>query len=224
MKKTFALIVTVILMLSACIPAFAVNGSFTGSPTNNTDPVLVEVSSTVSGFNGTLVLTSYKNRNNLTAAQKTQMETSYKQISEATTLTAIVPEIKTVAADAKVEVKDLAVSDLFFAHAENTSAEESGKYTITMKCDNLSKFVSLLCFDGENWTVVEGAKVDGNGNLVFTTDKLGTFATVVSTEGSGAVKPQTGEQFPWGYVVAAGVSAIALLALGIVAVKSKKKG
>lgn len=225
MKKTFALVVTVILMLSACIPALAVNGSFTGSPTNNSAPILVGVSSTIPGFNGNLVLTPYKNRNNLSAAQKQQLETSYKQISEASELTAIVPEIKTVAANAKVEVKDLAVSDLFFADVEGTAvADQSGKYTITMKCDNLDKFVSLLCFSDGKWTVIEDAKVDSNGNLVFTTDVLGAFATVVSTEGSGAVKPQMGEQFPWAYVVVAGVSAVALIVLAVAAVKLKKKG
>lgn len=225
MKKTFALVVTVILMLSACIPAFAVNGSFTGSPTNNSDPVLVDVSSTVPGFTGNLVLTSYKNRNNLSEAQKQQLETAYKQIAESSDLTAIVPAIKTIAANAKVEVKDLAVSDLFFAHDESpVVANQSGKYTITMKCDNLDKFVSLLCFNDGKWSVVEDAKVDSNGNLVFTTDVLGSFATVVSIEGSGAVKPQTGEQFPWAYVVVAGVSAVALIVLAVVAVKLKKKG
>ncbi|MGN0493365.1 MAG: hypothetical protein ACI4F7_06935 [Acutalibacteraceae bacterium] len=224
MKKTFALVVTVILMLSACIPAFAVNGSFTGSPTNNSDPTLVDVSSTVPGFNGNLVLTPYKNRTNLSAEKKQQLETSYQQIAEAADLTAIVPDIKTVAADAKVEVKDLAVSDLFFADVEGAVANESGTYTITMKCDNLDKFVSLLCYSDGKWTVIKDAKVDSNGNLVFTTNVLGAFATVVSTEGSGAVKPQTGEKFPWVYVVLAGASAAALVVIAVVAVKTKKKG
>lgn len=224
MKKTFALVVTVILMLSACIPAFAVNGSFTGSPSNNSDPVLVDFSTTVSGFNGNLVITPYKNRNNLSAANKEKLETSYKQIAEATDLSVIVPDIKSVAANAKVEVKDLAVSDLFFADVEgNAVVSESGKYTVTVKCDSLNKFVALLCYNDGKWTTVNDAKVDSNGNLVFTTEVLGAFATVLSTEGSGAVKPQTGEKFPWVYVVIAGASAAALVVLGVVAVKTKKK-
>lgn len=225
MKKTFALFVTIILMLSASVSAFAVNGSFVGSPTNNSAPTLVSFSSTVSGFNGNLVLTPYKNRNNLSTEKKQQLETAYQQIAEAADLTVLADEIKTVAADAKVEVKDLAVSDLFFADVEGTVvANEAGKYTITMKCDNLDKFVSLLCLSDGKWTVIKDAKVDSNGNLVFTTDVLGAFATVVSIDGSGAVKPQTGEQFPWAYVVVAGVSAVALVVLAVVAVKLKKKG
>lgn len=170
-------------------------------------------------------MTSYKNRNDLSAAQKQQLETAYQQIAESSDLTAIVPAIKTVAANAKVEVKDLAVSDLFFADVESAAvADQSGKYTVTMKCDNLDKFVSLLCFSDGKWTVIEDAKVDSDGNPVFTTDVLGAFATVVSIEGSGAVKPQTGEQFPWAYVVVAGVSAVALIVLAVAAVKLKKKG
>ncbi|MGN0451252.1 MAG: hypothetical protein ACI4FN_03935 [Acutalibacteraceae bacterium] len=225
MKKTLALVVTVILMLSASISAFAVNGSFTGSPTNNSAPTLVDFTSTVPGFNGNLLITPYKNRNNLSTEKKQQLETAYKQISEAADLTAIAPEIKTVAANAKVDVKDLAVSDLFLADVDgNVATDASGKYTVTIKCDNLNKFVSLLCFNDGKWTVINDAKVDSNGNLVFTTDVLGAFATVVSTEGSGAVKPQTGEQFPWAYVVVAGVSAAALIVLAVVAVKAKKKG
>lgn len=107
MKKTFALVVTVILMLSACIPAFAVNGSFTGSPSNNSDPVLVDFSTTVSGFNGNLVITPYKNRNNLSAANKEKLETSYKQIAEATDLSVIVPDIKSVAATLRLRLRIL---------------------------------------------------------------------------------------------------------------------
>lgn len=227
MKKTFALVVTVILMLSACIPAFAVNGSFVGSPSNNSAPTVIDASSTVEGFSGNIVVIPFKNRDTLSAANKEKLEAAYKQIAETTDLSVLAPDIKSVAANAKVEVKDLAISDLFFAYdgdiGEGAVANRSGTYTITLKCDNLDKFVSLLCFNDGKWTVIKDAKINADGNLVFTTDVLGVFSTVVSVDGSGALKPQMGEKFPWVYVVVAGVSAAALVVLAVVAAKTKKK-
>ena len=141
-------------------------------------------------------------------------------------LTSLNEDLKKIANDKGIKGTDLAVSDLFDIDYTDCDIHDGhGGFKIKLDSDGLDKFVGLMHFDGEKWTLIEGAAIDDNGYLVFSTDKTGSFAIVLDTaeeEGgsSSSDGPQTGDNFSWWiYVALMAVSAVALV---VIALKLKK--
>ena len=65
------------------------------------------------------------------------------------------------------------------------------------------------------WVIVEGADLNADGDLVFTTENAGAYAVVVST----GAQP-TGD---WVTYIAVAFFAVAAVAMAVVLVKTKKR-
>ena len=213
MKKLFALLLSVAMVLSMTVAASAV---FVASPSVNGAPTLVEVEGGEEGL--VIKVTSYKDRHDLDAEAKAAIEDSYNDIKNAPDVTSLVASIKNIADKAGVKVADLKVADLFDVSA--VDGEIKGTVTFVLSAETLKNFVALLHDKDGKWEVVQGAKVEGN-KLTFSVDSLSPFAIVVNNA-EDKDSPATGNPVDFGiiFVVAAlvfgGAAAICI-------VKSKKR-
>ena len=212
MKKIIALVLSVVMAISMTVAASAV---FVSSPSLNKAPVIVEVKGGDDGFK--IKVTSYLERNTLSAEGKAAIEDSYNDIKNAKDVSDLTADIKAVADKAGAKVADLKVSDLFDVSV--VDGELKGEITITLSAETLKNFVALLHDKDGKWEVVQGAKANGD-KLTFKVDSLSPFAIVVNTAEKDS--PSTGNTVDYGmiFVVAAlvfGGAAVFCLA------KSKKK-
>lgn len=205
MKKTFALVLVLILALSLSIPVFAATGGFLSSPTRN-PAILVSGTSSDENFNGELVITPYPNRDNLSEEEKKDLDAAYSDIAANSNLSDLIPNIGSYSSNKGVPVKALAVQDLFYVHATDTSAEKAS-YDLTLKIASSDKFVALAHYSNGKWSVVDSAKIDADGNLTFKTENLGAFALVVNASASS--NPNTSDSL---IGISFGVSALIVAA------------
>ena len=209
MKKVIASVLSLMLVLALSVSVFA-TGGFVKSPTLDKAPTVEDVT-VETGTAPTVTVTPYGDRTDLDAAAKTAIETAYSEIQAAADLTK-------VAADKKVEAKNLAISDLFDISHDGAAGTDFGTFTIKLNADEIKNFVALLHKGANGWTVVENAKIEGD-HLVFSVDSFSPFAIVVD---AGAGSPSTGDNanLPL-YIALMAVSAVALVVV-IVALKKKK--
>lgn len=220
MKKVLVLCLTVVLMMSMTITAFAAPGAFISSPTGNQAPGKIEFTPADDDCTATLVITPYGDRTELPAALKALMDEAYKSIKDTTDLTTLNAALAKLAKDMKIKGSDLAVSDLFDIHVTGCNYHEEHKeFDIVLSADTLKNFVGLLHMNKDGkWELVTDAKVINNGDhLKFSVDAFSPFAIVVNTG-----KPaQTGDNsmIPL-YVAIMAVSALAIVAI---LVKTRKQ-
>lgn len=187
MKKFLAIILTVVMLLTMSITAFAA-GAFISSPSNNNAPTLVSGKNEDEDCKASLGITSYADRDKLSDEETKEMEDAYDQISSTDDPTTLSDALKDKAKKDGVNGNHLGVSDLFHIDYNNCDDHgDHGAFNITLDADTLENFYGLMRFDGKDWHMVDGAKVE-NGNLVFTSKELGTFAVVAKHSA-----PQTGE-------------------------------
>ncbi len=209
MKKITALLITVLLAFTLCVPAFAATGGFVNSPSAYDGSTLISATHTDPSWDGNVVITPYLYRDRLGAQRNANIKQAYNEIKNNADLTKLVPELKNVAT---VPVSDLAVSELFYAHDEGVDAGKTynGTYTITLDCETLKNFQALICFVNGEWKIVNSAKVE-NGYLVFNADAIDcAYAIVLSTDSR---TPNTGDSNTV-YICLA----VVLLAAGAIAV------
>lgn len=212
MKKLLALILTLVMVFSLGVTAFAAGG-FVESPSNNIPPEIIEGTFDNEECDGKIIVIPYSDRHELPDDERKQMEDAYDIISKTDDLTDLNDDLKNLADDKKINGKNLSVSDLFNLGLEGCDDHDGhGNYNLKLKAETLKNFVGLLHFDGKNWSLVKGAKVEGD-HLSFTSNKFGNFAIVVD---SGADEtPKTGESnriYLWIMLFAA--SAIVLVIIG----------
>ena len=213
MKKLVSLILSVVMVLSMTIAASA---AFVSSPSGNAAPTLEKV--TGENSDGLEIeITSYKDRDALTAEAKAALEDSYNDIKNASSLSDLTKEIESAAKKAGAKVSDLAVSDLFDISV--TEGDLNGKITIVLKAETLKNFVALLHNKDGEWDVVDGASIKGN-KLTFSVSELSPFAIVVSS--SEVNSPITGSTVDYGMIFV--VCAVVFGAVSaLLIVKSKKR-
>lgn len=178
MKKLITLALALIMAMTMTVAASA---AFVSSPSASDGPVIEDIVNEDGEEVSNVVLTPYKDREDLDAEAKKDMEEAYDDIKGAEDLTDKVEGLEEAAKDAKADQEDLAVKDLFNIGTDD-GKELDGKVTITLKPEELKNFVALIVKNGDEWTVVEDVEFDKkNGTITFDAEELGTYAIVVNT-------------------------------------------
>ncbi len=219
MKKVFAICLALVMVLSLSVTVMAAP-NFIESPSNNRAPGIVDWENENGDSTGTIVVTPFGDRDNLSDEYKNEMQNAYDQIVNSDKLTDMFSGLENVITSGMLET-DLTISDLFHIYYDTTDPNaKPGKFDITLSTDTLQGFVGLIQFVDGQWQIVTDAKVDGN-NLSFTSDKLSTYAIVVDRTKAESTSPVTGA--PTATYLAATV-VFAVVCLGaVVAVAAKKK-
>lgn len=215
MKKVFAVILTFLMVVTMGVTVFAAPNNFISSPGGNKNPVLVKWEPLDEDCDANLTITPYADRADLDDEARDLIEKARDIIVNASDLS----ELCGALSDLGVDVKDLAVSDLFDVdYTECDEHYDHKGFKIWLDSDALDKFVGLMHFDGKDWTLITAADIDEDGYLAFETEKNGPFAIVLNTEQGGSSSgnpPQTGDDFRWWiYAALMAVSAVALLFIG----------
>lgn len=220
MKKALSVVVALIMCLALTMSAAAAPGSFVSSPSGNPAPELIEGVNEDENCEAKNVITPYSERDKLSDEKREFMEKVYDQIVESANVGELNKDIENLAKEKGIAVENLAVSDLFdisYYNCENH--EEHSYFKIKFKAETLKNFVGLLHYTGDKWELIEGTQVDDGIYLTFKVDSLSPFAIVVNT-GVDAGDNQTGQSFPWIYVV---LMAVAAIGFGVAVYAYKKK-
>lgn len=220
MKKVLVICLTMIMVASMSVAVFAAPSGFVSSPSGNPAPRMVSFDPSDEDCTATLVITPYGDRHTLPDALRTLIEKAYNDILNIGDLTKLNAELAKLAADKKIDGKNLAVSDLFDLHVTGCdSHEEHTEFDVVLDADSLKNFVGLLHMNKDSkWELVDNAKVTNNGeHLEFSVDSFSPFAIVVDTTDD----PQTGDNTM--IYVSLIVMIVSAAALVFVLVKSKKQ-
>ncbi|MBO5248088.1 MAG: hypothetical protein J6B54_02180 [Clostridia bacterium] len=225
MKKIFAILLMLSVLLSLSLTALAAPGSFVSSPTGNSAPTVESFKANDADCTGTLVVTSYGKRNELPQTYRTLLEKAYGEIVNSSDLTKLNADLAKLASDRNIKGSDLAVSDLFNVHVTDCDAHDGHyDFDIVLNAGTLNRFVGLLQMnlDGE-WEYVSGAEVLSNGtHLKFSLKSLSPLAIVVNTASSGTDSPPTSDN--WMVYVYAGIAVVSAGAFIALWVTRKKSG
>ncbi len=218
MKKVIASILSLMLVLVLSVSVFA-TGGFVKSPELDKAPT-VEDFIVDDGCATDIVVTPYAERTDLDDDTKKAMEDAYTEIQAAEDVTTLTDDLTKVAADKKVDTKNLAVSDLFdLSQVGCDDHTDHNAFKIKLNVNTLKNFVALLHKTAEGWVVVEDAEVVDGDTLSFSVDSLSPFAIVVD---AGEDTPSTGDNANLALCISLmAVSAVALVVI-IVLLKKKK--
>ena len=227
MKKTLALVMTLLMLVSMTTSVFAA-GNFVASPSQNAAPKLIDLDCEC---DGDMLLYAYNQRDQLPEDLRAEFEACYDEIAAAANLGELNEKLQELANKLKYHIDNLAVSDLFFAHMDGCTvhtgastwtlvrrsiAVNHGEMTIVLDSEaSLDNFAALMNFYDGEWHIVEDATMTDEGYLQFTTNNLGVFAIVVST-----VPAQSGDFTTVALVVACAAIACTMV---VVLVKTKKR-
>lgn len=228
MKRIITSIVAVVMLMVLSVAAVAAPFGFLESPTAKS-PILVSASASRQNSAAKVIVSPYTSRDDLSEESKTEMNNAYDAI--VANSDAYKAAIGGIADAKKLSSSDLAVSELFYVTLDGYEAGE--KVTVTVKADGLDKFAGLMQFVDGKWVVVEGASVNGS-ELTFVIDTSSPLAVVVNknvkapaeTNSANNVttgnNPQTGDDGNSYFWVWGSIAVVAMAAIVVVAVKSKK--
>ncbi len=180
MKKVFTLILSVMMLTSISLSAFAA-GSFVSSPSGNPAPTVDSVEHDSDDCTATVVVTAYSQRDTLESADKTALESAYSSIKGTDDITTLNSSLKAAASQAGIKGSELQVSDLFDLEIVNCDTEHAshGFITVTLNAETLDNFFALLHYENGAWTMVN-ATAEGD-KLTFKIDSASPYAIVVDT-------------------------------------------
>ena len=212
-KSVVAIISLLVIALTLSVAASAAPGAFVQSPSANGAPTLVESSN--KDCSGEIVITAYRDRANLSAAEIAALEAAYATISDNT----VKSTLQTIADENEIDVAILSVSDLFNIGYKNCADHSGhGAFEVTLDSATLQNFAALLVYENGAWKVVEDAEIK-DGKLEAEISAFGPYAIVVH---DGSV--ELGSKFPWWIVIVAGstVGTGGITAAIIIFIKRKK--
>ncbi len=214
MKKILVLCLAVIMLFSVSITTLAA-GAFVSSPSGNDAPILEDFENESEDCDAIINVNSYADRDKLSPEARQKLEKAYEQISSTDDITDLIDELKELG----IDPEDLGVSDLFDISSTHCGEhDEHGNFTITLKPENLENFAALVYFDGQNWKVIDGAKVTGNGTkLTFKLSEFGPYAIITN---KNALSPSTSNNFDSTVVIA--LMGVVVLS-GLTLIVSKRK-
>lgn len=224
MKKVLVICLMMAMVLCMSVTAFAAPGKFVKSPSGNPAPTIVGFDPEDDSCNANLVITPYGDRDDLSDDKADLIEDAYDYIVNSDDLTELNDTLKKIAAEKKINGKDLAVSDLFDLSLVGCDyPDEHTTYVITLDADTLKHFVGLMYMnDNGEWEYVSDTKILSDGeHLQFTTDSFSPFAIVVNTNASSGNTPQTGDDSMLGLLAA--IMAVCAVAIVVIAAKFKKQ-
>ena len=226
MKKIFALLMTLVVIVAFATVTFAENGGFYGSPSANQAPTLDSFENEDEECQATLHITSYADRAQLSAEAQQALAAAFDSILNATDLTTLNADLAKLAKELNIAGTDLAVSDLFdISYQEEGDHSGHGAFTVTLNADTLNNFVAFLHYENGQWVLVKDAKVTDGDKLTFTVDTFSPFAVIVNTN-PGAAVPGDSDGLSVGAIVAIVVAAVAVaggIAFLVVFLLKKKK-
>ncbi len=210
MKKILVFLLTVAMLATLGVTAFAEPGNFLNSPSKNKAPELIEGENASHECTAELIITPYADRHTLSDEKKAEIEKAYDMIVKTEDLTTFNDDFAKLVSDKNIPSDNLAVSDLFdVSYYSCEQHSDHGAFKITLKAETLEGFVALLHMRDGEWVLVDNAVADGD-LLTFTVTDLSPFAIVVDSN-----PPQTGDNFNWWiYVALMVVSAASLCVVG----------
>lgn len=219
MKKILAIVLAVILVVSAGALAFA-QGGFVSSPSGNSAPTIIDIIYEEDSCMPRVVITPYSEREDLEEDAESDMDEAYKEIYSNEDLTKIFPGLKEVSVKLGKNAAYFAVSDLFdISVHHNLPHNFCGVITIKLRAETLKNFVALMHRDKNgNWEMIQDAVVNyEDSTLSFTARDFSPFAIVVDT--SAQPLPDTGGEI----IIPAIVMAVSAVSLAGVLFSLKKK-
>ena len=222
MKKLLAFALTLLVVMSMSLGVFAAPQNFVNSPSANNAPDKVEVTPITPECVGSIEITPYSQRHELSAEAKAAIETAYAQIVSALDLSKFCDIFAAHLEKQKIDAEDAAVADLFDISVVNCTHHEPHEgFIITIKLANAADFAGLLHFHNNDWEMVENATVDlAKGTLTFKVDELSPFAVVVDTSDPAPEAGDATNIILWGGVAL--VSAAALVVVVAMLRKTKQ--
>ncbi len=224
MKKILAICLMMVMVVSMSVTAFAAPKGFVSSPSGNPAPQIITFKPSNADCVASLVITSYAEKNTLSADRQKLLDQAYASITETNDLTTLNADFAELVANKKIPANELAVSDIFDTDASGCDVHEGHEgFKIVLKADTLDNFVGLLqMHKNGKWELVSNAKVTNNGEyLEFTVDSLSAFAIVVDTTSYAGTAPQTSGNYMI-YVCAVLMAASVMLFVFVV-IKRKKQ-
>ena len=163
-------------------------------------------------------VSAYKDRTeNLAPGQIANFENAYKSMTGFASVSEMNSSISGIATDAKVDVSELAISDLYYI----TLDEGKGNAVVSLESDTFDKFVCLLRYDGTSWVVVEVEKTDDN--VIKYNALPGAYAVVVSTDATPDHSGEDNNAIVAIIIIAAVVAAAAAASTAAFLLYKKKK-
>lgn len=204
MKKFAVICLSLALLFSLSMTAFAAPSGFVSSPSGNAAPVLVSYSNESESCTAKVEVTPYSERDDLEPAIREKLEAAYAQILNSADGDAFSKILAQLAKSKNVSASTLSVSDLFDISSFGCSDHEGhGHFTVTLRAETLEHFVGLLHLYNGEWEIIKAEK---NGDsITFDVKEFSPFAVVVDN-GSGDSTPQTGDNsmiYLWVMVAAA---------------------
>lgn len=223
MKKVMAICLTLVMVMSLGIAAFAAPGSFISSPSMNKAPVLISYENESSDCTAKLILTAYADRKTLPENLCAMIEKAYDMIVGTDDLSTLNSGVADLAKDAGVKVTALSVSDLFdLRYVDCSNHDLHGSFRIVIESETLENFVCLLHYYNGEWSIVDSAKVTNNGKyLEFTAKEFSPFAIVVKTDAENVTPPYTGDNSA--IFICSVVMAISVTTIVVLLATSKKR-
>ncbi len=187
MKKLAIICLTLLMLVSLSVSAFATNGGFVSSPSGKPGPRIIEFDPDNDACEAIIVVTPYSGREDLPDGGQ-ELEGAYADIKGTDDVTTLNGDLADLATEKEIPGEDLGVTDLFNMHMENCDpevheSENHGSFRIKLEGDTLEYFVGLLHKnDDGNWELIQDVVLEGD-TLEFTvsTGELGPYAIVVDT-------------------------------------------
>ncbi len=216
MKKVLAISLTVLMVVCMSFTAFAKTGEFVYSPSNNGAPEIVDSKPGSEDCDATIVVTPFRDRENLSKSARDLLEKAYKDIANSKNLADLCDGLDELAKKNNIPEENLAVSDLFDVSLKGCDEHgKHGNYDITLEADTFENFVGLMQLTDDGWKLVDGAKVNkvnGEYHLTFSTAVFGPFAVVVNSHVIADGIPETGDKGVTFIYVLLAVSSVAAIA------------
>ena len=221
MKKIFALLMTVVLVVAMSVPAFAALGEFISSPSGVPAPKLVDYKPLTHECKAKLVVTPYTERHTLDDATRALIEKAYNDIVNSQVINnQLKEELVKLAADLKIDYTALAIGNLFDISYFDCPEHSGHKgFTITIKPEVADNFVGMLHLNAEGkWELLEASFDEANKTITFTVDNLSPFAIVYNTKPGSSSTGDSSNM--WIYVT---LMVVSVAALGTIGYSLKKR-
>lgn len=219
MKKFFAIAIMFAMVCAMTLSVAAAPANFLQSPSFNKTPVIIDFECSDPDWKGEIYITSYGDRNVLDLIDREKLENAYNSIRDALNVSTLIPDIADIATNLGVSSDKLGISDLFHIGISDST---DGKFKIKLDSETIKNFVGLVYFEDGAWHVVDGAFIDDNGYLVFTTELPRAFAVVVDVDESVIDVPITGDTLSWVLVTVMVASAAGIVVL-VISYRKKTK-
>jgi len=145
MKKLLAILLTMVMLLSLSVSAFATSEGFVSSPSTRPAPEVESFEPADEDCDGWLVVTPYSEKEELPEALEKLLEKARDEVSSSKNLTELNEDLENVAKSKNIRAENLAVSDLFDIHVAGCDFHDGHvDFDIVLSADTLSHFVGLL--------------------------------------------------------------------------------